>query len=107
MVIFDEMNSTLIEPFLEYEIREVLKQMTPLKAPRPNEMPPLFYQHFWGVVDNNVMSSILSWLNSGTLPRPLNHNFITLIPKIKNPEFVQDYHPISLYNVPYKIFSKV
>ena len=53
------------------------------------------------------MSSILSWLNSGTFPHPLNHNFITLIPKIKNAEFVQDYRPISLYNVPYKIFSKV
>lgn len=48
MVIFDEMNSTLTEPFLESKIREALKQMAPLKAPGLNEMPPLFYQHFWG-----------------------------------------------------------
>ena len=107
MVIFDEMNSTLTEPFLESKIREALKQMAPLKALGPNGMPPLFYQHFWGVVDNDVTSSILSWLNSGIPPYPLNHTFITLIPKNKNPEFVQDHHPISLCNVLYKIFSKV
>lgn len=92
---------------LESEIREALKQMSPLKVPRPDGMPPFFYQHFWGVVDNNVTNSVLSWLNSGTLPHPLNHTFITLIPKKKNPEFVQDYRPISLCNVLYKIFSKV
>ena len=70
-------------------------------------MVPLFYQHFWGVVDHDVTSSVLSWLNSGTLSHPINHTFITLIPKTKNLEHVQEYHPISLCNVLYKIFSKV
>ena len=53
------------------------------------------------------MSSVLSWLNSGTLPHPLNHTFMTLIPKTKNPKLVQEFRPISLWNVLYKIFSKV
>ena len=46
------------------------------------------------------------WLNSGTLPTPLNHTFITLIPK-KNSPGLHQYHPISLCNMLYKIFSKV
>ena len=46
-------------------------------------------------------------LNSATIPHPLNHTFITLIPKTKNPLAVTEYRPISLYNVLYKIFSKV
>ena len=87
--------------------KAALKQMAPLKAPGPDGMPPLFYQHFWGVVDNDVTSSVLSWLNSGTLPYPLNHTFVTLIPKTNNPEYVTQYRPISLCNVLYKIFSKV
>lgn len=70
-------------------------------------MVPLFYQHFWGVVEHDVTSSVLSWLNSSTLPHPINHTFITLIPKTKNLKHVQEYCPISLCNVLYKIFSKV
>ncbi|KAL4626130.1 hypothetical protein ACB092_05G073600 [Castanea dentata] len=38
-------------------------------------------------VDKNVTSSILSWLNLSTLPHPINHTFITLIPKTNNPEY--------------------
>lgn len=37
----------------------------------------------------------------------MNHTFITLIPKVDSPEQVSKYHPISLCNVLYKIFSKV
>ena len=55
----------------------------------------------------NITTSILSFLNSASLPENLNHTFITLIPKVKNPELVSKSNPISLCNVLYKIFSKV
>lgn len=106
-VITDKMNLALTGTFSEAEVSLALKQMAYLKALGPDGIPPLFYQHFWGVVDYDVTSSLLSWLNSGTLPHPINHTFITLIPKTKNPEHVQEYCPISLCNVLYKIFSKV
>ena len=50
---------------------------------------------------------MLYFLNSASLPANLNHTFITLIPKVKNPELVSEFRPISLCNVLYKIFSKV
>ena len=81
--------------------------MAPIKAPGPDGMPPLFFQHFWPMIEGDVTHSVLSWLNSGTLPYPVNHTFITLIPKKKNPSSVSEYRPISLCNVLYKIFSKV
>ena len=84
-----------------------LKQMAPLKAPGPNGMPPLFYQNYWELVGDDVTKTILSYLNSASLPHPLNHTFLTFFPKIKNPITVSDYRPISLCNVLYKIFSKV
>ena len=92
---------------MENEVSKALQQMAPLKALGPNGMPPLFYQHFWSTVDKDVTSSILSWLNSGTLPHPINHTFITLIAKTDNPKYVHQFRPISLCNVLYKIFSKV
>ena len=58
-------------------------------------------------MDQEVILSILSWLNSGRLPYPVNHTFITLIPKVKSPKYVHQFRPISLCNVLYKIFSKV
>ncbi|KAL0006672.1 hypothetical protein SO802_008174 [Lithocarpus litseifolius] len=106
-IIDEEMNTMLGQDFSEQEVAASLKQMAPLKAPGPDGMPPRFYQHFWGTVSHDVTSSILAWLNSGTLPTPLNHTFIALIPKIHNPEHAHQYRPISLCNVLYKIYSKV
>ena len=54
-----------------------------------------------------IISILLHYLNSATLPNHLNHTFITLIPKKKNPEFASEFRPISLCNVLYKLFSKV
>ena len=101
------MNATLCSEFEAWEVEFALKQMAPLKAPGLDEMPPLFYQNFWSLVGSDVTTSILYYLNSGSLPTPLNHTFITLIPKTKNPERVTEFRPISLCNVLYKIFSKV
>ena len=53
------------------------------------------------------MSAILEFLNTGYMPPALNHTFIVLIPKIKNPVKVSDFRPISLCNVIYKIIAKV
>ena len=37
----------------------------------------------------------------------LNYIYIALIPKVKNHLFVSEFRPISLFNVLYKIISKV
>ena len=70
-------------------------------------MPFLFYQNYWDLVGDEVTSLVLHFLNSASLPANLNHTFVTLIPKVKNMEYVLEFRPISLCNVLYKIFSKV
>ena len=105
--ITNEMNDSLCCDFVKSEVYVALNQMAPLKAPGPDGMPPLFCQHFWGTIDHDVTSSILSWMNSSTLPSALNHIFITLIPKTNSLEYVHQFCPISLCNVLYKFFSKV
>ena len=59
-VINEEMNNMLRAEFLESEVRATLHQMSSLKAPGLDGMPPLFFQHFWGSNNNDVTSSILS-----------------------------------------------
>ena len=101
----DDMNAMSLQEFTVVEVEEALKQMAPLKAPDPDGMPPLFYQNYWSLVGDDVSKTILSMLNSATIHHPLNHTFITLIPKTKNPLAVTDYRPISLCNVLYKFLS--
>ena len=102
-----EMQQTLSSEYTVDEIKAALFQMGPTKAPRPDGMNALFYQKFWHIVGDNVVSAVLEFLNTGYMPLALNHTFIVLIPKIKNPVKVSDFRPISLCNVIYKIIAKV
>ena len=70
-------------------------------------MLPLFYQTYWSDVGMDITQAVLSSLNSGSILKSINHTFIILIPKVKNPEKVSEFKPISLCNVIYKIVSKV
>ena len=103
----DRMNVSLLRSFNAYEVEKALLQMHPLKAPGPDGMPPLFYQHFWPTVKSIVITTALDFLNHGTAPLHFHDTHIALIPKTKNPECVTDYRPISLCSVAYKLASKV
>ena len=46
IVIDEKMNESLCREFEACEVANALQQMAPLKAPGPNGMPALFYQHF-------------------------------------------------------------
>ena len=84
-VINPDLNNQLAHDFTAWEVQKAIKEMAPLKAPGPDGMPPLFYQHYWDTIGNDVTHSVLHFLNSTCLPDNLNHTFITLILKKKLP----------------------
>ena len=45
-VVTKDMNKELLTKFTDDEVKKALNQMAPLKAPSPDGMPPLFYQHY-------------------------------------------------------------
>ena len=81
--------------------------MKPISASGPDDMPPLFYQSFWSLIGVDIISAVLDCLNNCKIPLEINSTNITLIPKVKSPELITDFRPISLCNVVYKIVSKV
>jgi hypothetical protein len=77
------------------------------KAPGPDGFPAEFYQTFWEVIKGDLMS-MFNQLHSGDLQLfKLNFGVITLLPKKENAIQIQQYRPICLLNVSFKIFTKV
>ena len=70
-------------------------------------MLPIFFQKYWDVVGQFVVSYVSQILNTGVMPPELNETYICLIPKISCPQKIIDFPPISLCNIAYKIVSKV
>lgn len=74
-VVTNEMNKNLIGNFSKDEVTIVLKQLDPLKAPRPDGMPPIFFQYYWKSIGDDVATTVLSCLNSGKLAPKFKSHF--------------------------------
>ena len=81
--------------------------MHPTKALGLDSMVPIFYQKYWEVVGDSVIKCVLQSLNSGYMPSGLNETYICLIPKVRCPQKITEFRPISLCNVFYKIVAEV
>ncbi|WVZ90234.1 hypothetical protein U9M48_036551 [Paspalum notatum var. saurae] len=100
-------NNLLTAEFSESEIKEAIFSMKHNKAPGPDGFPAEFYQRFWKTVKEDLLQMFRD-LSKGDLPLfSLNFGVITLIPKVQEVNVIQQYRPICLLNVSYKIFTKV
>ncbi|KAL5824740.1 hypothetical protein ACOSQ3_020803 [Xanthoceras sorbifolium] len=84
------------------EVRLVVFQMYPTKAPRVDGMPALFNKKIWDTIGYNVTAARLKYLNEGAVLDKINHTLITLIPKVTTAQRVSNFRPISLCNIIYK-----
>lgn len=77
------------------------------KAPGPDGFTAGFYQTHWDTVGPSVTNAVLDFLNGGQMSDIMNQATIVLIPKIKHPQDLKNFRPISLCNVIYKLCLKV
>ncbi|WZZ51021.1 hypothetical protein YC2023_051128 [Brassica napus] len=102
-----QMNQRLLRLATEEEVREALFMMHPEKAPGPDGMTALFFQHSWHIIKNDLVEMVNNFLVSGEMDARLNITNICMIPKTERPTMMTELRPISLCNVGYKIISKV
>ena len=102
-----QMNQRLMRIATEEEVREALFMMHPEKAPGPDGMTALFFQHSWHIIKGDLVEMVNDFLVSGELDSRLNITNICMIPKTERPIRMTELRPISLCNVGYKIISKV
>ena len=89
------------------EIRKVVFEMKSLKAPGPDGFSILFYKHYWETVGDQIILATQSFFRSRRILNELNETFNALIPKKNGSCNFNKFHPISLYNVCYKVISKI
>lgn len=102
-----DMNDMLLARFKESELKEALFQMFPTKAPVPDGFPAHFFQRHRELCAAKVTAVILRVLKGEDDPAVINNTLVVLIPKVATPEELGQFKPISLYNIIFKIASKV
>lgn len=101
-------NARILEaPVSDREIFEALKSLKPYKAPGPDGLHAGFFQRFWLIVGNLVKEEVKHIFSTAKIPGCLKETLITLIPKCKCPESINNFQPISLCNSIYKVMTKV
>lgn len=92
---------------LPAEIRSAVFSMSNGKSLGSDGMSPYFFKFYWEILKDRTIKAVQYFFEHGFLIKPLNHTFVTLIPKRDNPHLVEHFRPISLCNVIYKIISKI
>ena len=93
--VIPNMNEELLAEFKAKEVWRALQQMHPTKALSSDGMSPIFYKKYWDIIGFDVVQCALDALNYGVLPCGLNETYICLIPKVKSPQKIIEFRPIS------------
>lgn len=103
----DRDNDILKCPLTWIEVKNPFFSMQPMKAPGPDGFQPEFLQTYLGKIGSSIFDQFKLCFTNWNFPKEINKCFITLIPKIENPESISNFRSITLCNVSYKILSKV
>ncbi|XP_057747939.1 uncharacterized protein LOC130967135 [Arachis stenosperma] len=102
-----EMNEELMAKITDEEIREAVFSMGGLKAPGPDGLNGLFFQQHWEILSKEVCGVVKQIFEEGCIPGDLGETTVVLVPKVSQPESLNQLRPISCCNFAYKIVTKV
>nr|GFB48912.1 RNA-directed DNA polymerase, eukaryota [Tanacetum cinerariifolium] len=89
------------------EIRRAVCNCGDNKSPGPDGFNFEFFKKYWDVVGSDFCEATEHFFTSGGFSKGCNSSFVTLISKIIDAKFVNDFQPISLIGCVYKVVTKV
>jgi len=99
--------AALIKPFWTDEVKDVVWDCDNFKCLGPEGITFGFIEEFWDMLKEDVMRFLVEFHRNGKLTKGINSTFIARIPKVDNPQSLNDFRPISLVGSLYKILAKV
>lgn len=106
-VITEKQNEELIRKPTAEEIKKATFAINPDKAPGPDGFSASFFQANWEVTGPAIIREIQRFFETGNLAKEINHTYVRLISKSSEAKRAEDYRPIALCNIYYKIVSKL
>lgn len=103
----EEAGAAIFAPVTLDEIRTVLNHFEKEKSPSLDGWTIEFFIHFFDLFGLELLRVVEDSRLKGLIPEKLNSNFITLISKKDKPGSFNDFRPISLRNLVYKLISKI
>ena len=97
----------LSAPISKPEIFKIIESMAENKTPGCDGFPVEMYEENWEIMGNDLLDIYKTILDTGTLGTSQRQAIITLIPKSSCITSINNYRPISLLCVDYKILSKL
>ena len=97
----------LLEEVSKEELKATLNSFQKDKISGPDGWTVEFFLASYDTVGPNLLQLVQETRVNGVLHLPLNTTFLALIPKKDNPEILEDYRPISLCNITYKVITKI
>ena len=99
--------ASLEVPFTKEEIDDIVKCMPTDKSPGPDGFNGAFLKNCWDQVKEHFYQLCFSFFAGDLDISSINTAYITLIPKKSDPEYVNDYRPISLVSITLKLLTKL
>ena len=102
-----QQNDMLVERFQEEEVKRAVWSCGSDKSPGPDGLNFKFIKQFWDIIKSDFLRFLDEFHLNEVFPRGLNASFIALIPKVADPQVLNEYRTISLIECTYKILAKI
>ncbi|XP_026447593.1 uncharacterized protein LOC113348103 [Papaver somniferum] len=89
------------------EIKSIVFQMDPESSSGPDSFSGIFYRTCWDIICSDLVEAIQFCWKRRFIPRGMNSNFLVLLPKCQGAKKANQFRPIGLSNVLFKIFTKI
>ena len=97
----------LSAPLTKNEIYRIIESMALNKTPGVDGLPAEFYIENWQLISDAILELYRTILQDGCLGESQRKGIITIIPKSNDTLDINNYRPISLLCVDYKILAKI